>query len=88
MDYVRQKAKLMARMKMSGGNKPSVKIQVNGRRNLGRLHASLLSAGDKGDSEAGEEDREERHGERQDRLDQGPQEEEQDDAECSGGEAA
>ena len=29
MDYVLQKAKLMARMKMSGGNKASVKIQVN-----------------------------------------------------------
>ena len=67
MDYVRQKAKLMARMKMSGGNEPSVKIQVNGERNLGRLHASLLSAGDKVDSEAGEEDHEECQGERQDR---------------------
>ena len=80
---MRQKAKLMARMKMSGGNKPAVKIQVKEGRNLDRSHASLLTAGDKGDSEASEEDREERHGECQERL-----EEELDDAECSGGEAA
>ena len=51
-------------------------------------HAALLSAGDDGDPEAGKEDREGRPGERQDRLDQGPQEKEQDDVECGRGEAA
>ena len=29
MDYVRQKAKLLARMKMASGSKPAVKNQVN-----------------------------------------------------------
>ena len=35
-DYVLQKAKLMAKMKMSGGNKPSRKIQAKGGENIGR----------------------------------------------------
>jgi hypothetical protein len=29
MDYVRQKAKLLARMKMASGSKPAARTQVN-----------------------------------------------------------
>ena len=47
MDYVRQKAKLMAQRKMSGGNKPSRKIQVMkvkvGKERGSRLDKSLES---------------------------------------------
>ena len=88
MDYVLQKAKLMAKMKMSGGNKTPRKAQVMEEEILADGHASLLSAGDEDNSEAGKENREERPRERQDCLDQDPQEEEQDDVECGGGEAA
>ena len=42
MDYVLKKAKLMAQMKMSGGKKPSRKIQVNGGRNIGRLSCIFI----------------------------------------------
>ena len=42
MDYILKKAKLMAQMKMSGGKKPSQKIQVNGGRNIGRLSCIFI----------------------------------------------
>ena len=47
MDYVLQKAKLMAKMKMSGGNKTPQKAQVMEKDILEDGHAALLSAGDK-----------------------------------------
>ena len=84
MEYVRQKAKLMAKMKMSGGNKTPRKAQVMEEEILADGHAALSSAGDQDDPEADKEDREERPRERQDRVDQGPQEEKQDDVECGG----
>ena len=45
-----QKAKLMAKMKMSGGNKAPRKAQVMGEGILADGHAALLSAGDEDDS--------------------------------------
>ena len=42
MDYVKQKAKLLAQMKMSGGNKPSQKTQVKGERNIGGMSCIFI----------------------------------------------
>jgi hypothetical protein len=42
MDYVRQKVKLMAKMKMSSGIKPPRKGQVKGGRNIGGLACILI----------------------------------------------
>ena len=91
MDYALRKARLLAKTKMSCGNKTPRKAQVMVMVRKGNL-AALLSAGDEGlsraDQEAGQEEREGRPGECLDRVDQGLQEGGQDDLKCKGGEAA
>ena len=42
MDYVKQKVKLLALMKMSGGNKPPKKTQVKGGRKYWRIDMHLI----------------------------------------------
>ena len=88
-----QKAQLLAKMKMHGDNKPSLKTQVEWDREKVKTLGILprLSAGNEGKPEASDPeggDDEGRAGERQDRLDHCPEEEEQADAKCRGGQAA